>query len=124
MRLRSSRLLFFSIMIVPILLIGFGGFWWWNEQRTEARQLVYTIPAGTMDRVLAGEEVSVLPGTINLTVGYQDILVIQNDDTQPIDIGTFRLAPGQQYRQQFFNPGTFELVCSVHADQELRVEVQ
>ena len=124
MRLRSSRLLFFSIMIVPILLIGFGGFWWWNEQRTEARQLVYTIPAGTMDRVLSGEEVAVLPNTINLTVGYQDILIIQNEDTQPIDIGTFRLAPGQQYRQQFFNPGTFELLCSVHADQALRIEVQ
>ncbi|NOK62622.1 MAG: hypothetical protein GFH27_549333n110 [Chloroflexi bacterium AL-W] len=124
MRSRSSPLLFFSIMIVLLLLVGVGGLWWWNDQRTEARQLVYTIPQGTMDRVIAGEDVTVLPDTINLTVGHKDILIIHNEDTQPIDIGTFRLAPGQQYRQQFFNPGTFELLCSVHADQQLRIEVQ
>lgn len=90
----------------------------------EARQLVFVIPPGTVARQAAGEQVSILPDTITLTLGQRDTLVIRNDDSQPVQIGPFKIAPGQRFEQQYFNRGTFDLVCTLHQTQRLKVVIQ
>lgn len=96
----------------------------WGEPSDAARQVVYAIPPGTADQIARGEQVQVLPQTITLTLGRADILIIRNDDTQPVTIGPFRVAPGQQFRQRYYSRGTYDLICSVHAGARLRVLVQ
>ena len=87
----------------------------------EAREVAFVVPPGTAERLAAGETVSVLPSTILLRVG--DTLVIRNDDTAAVQVGPFRVDPGQRLAHQYRNPGTYELECSVHADGTLRIVV-
>ncbi len=90
----------------------------------EARKQVFVIPQGTVARQAAGEQVSVLPETIRLKLGEKDTLVIRNDDSQPVQIGPFKIGPGQRYEQQYYNRGTFDLVCTLHASQNLKIVIE
>lgn len=112
------------ILIVCLLLAcGLGGCSL-AEPSAETRQLVFVIPPGTVARQAAGEQVSILPDTITLTLGQRDTLVIRNDDSQPVQIGPFKIAPGQRFEQQYFNRGTFDLVCTLHQTQRLKIVIE
>jgi plastocyanin len=114
-----------ALALGALVLAGLGAAGWWLLQPSaEARQLVYSVPAGTAARVAAGEPVAALPETITLTLGQRDILVIQNDDSEPVQIGPFKLEPGQRYTQQYYNRGSYDLICSVHRSQRLRIVVE
>lgn len=88
------------------------------------RQLVYVVPQGTIAKVGTGLSASILPNQVELTIGKQDTLVIRNEDLYPIEVGGLLIHPGQQYKQQFTKPGTFDLVCSVHDNTKIRVIVK
>ena len=94
------------------------------EPGAEARQQVFVIPPGTVARQAAGEQVNILPDTITLTLGQKDTLVIRNEDSQPVQIGPFKIAPGQRFEQQYFNRGSFDLVCTLHQSQQLKIVVE
>lgn len=87
-------------------------------------ELVYVIPKGTITNIGLGAASSVLPNQVELTVGGQDTLVIKNEDLYPFDVGGVLLHPGQSYRQKFTRPGTYDLACSVHAADRIRVIVR
>lgn len=76
------------------------------------REMVFAIQPGTAARQNAGEAVSFLPSTITMQLGKKDVLVIRNDDAEPVTIDSVRVMPGQRVTQRFYNKGTFELVCS------------
>lgn len=106
-----------------IIVLASAGWWAWGsfEQR---RQLVYVIPAGTSAQIARGAAVDVLPTTIELERNVRDTLVIRNDDTQPLQIGPYLVAPGQRFVQRYPNRGTFDLLCSVHPGHRMRVIVR
>jgi hypothetical protein len=89
-----------------------------------AREVVFTVPEGSVARLAAGEDVQILPPTIELTLGEKDVLIIRNDDTEPITVGPFKIEPGQRFRQQYHNAGTFDLMCTLHESERLRVVVK
>ncbi|MDL1896821.1 hypothetical protein FBQ82_11130 [Anaerolineae bacterium CFX7] len=112
------------IFIVGIGVMNLAG--WqqtWRATRQATRQVVYVVPEGTAAQLGAGQAVNVLPGTVELEIGAQDTLVIRNEDALPIEIGGMRIEPGQAYIQQFTAPGVFDLVCSVHSADRIRVIV-
>jgi hypothetical protein len=104
------------------LFIGLfiGGLWLWDRQ---ARELVFAIPPGTAARQSAGEEVAIFPPMIAIDLNRQDTLVIRNDDSVPVTVGPFRVEPGQRFVQRYRSPGTFELLCSAHGGETLRIVV-
>jgi plastocyanin len=111
-------------LLVAALLVALGlGLWGWDALRGEARQLVFTIPEGAAARLAAGEELEVLPETIVLALDTHDTLVIQNSDRAAVQIGPFKVEPGQRFVQRYYNPGTFDLVCTIHGSQRMRVVV-
>jgi len=113
------------VIVGGIVAINFAG--WqeaWRASREATRQLVYVVPAGTTAKLGAGQAVNVLPNTVELQIGVQDTLVIRNQDVFPIDVGGVRINTGQSYIQQFTVPGTFDLVCSVHTSDKIRVIVK
>ncbi len=114
-----------ALFIGGIVAVNFIG--WqqsWRQTREATRQLVYVVPEGTTAQLGAGQAVNVLPGTVELEIGGKDTLVIRNEDAFPIDIGGMRIGTGQAYIQQFTAPGSFDLVCSVHPSDKIRVIVK
>jgi hypothetical protein len=127
MVLKQNRLIVLLTLVAAIIVVvgGVAGFFWWSAtQREQTRQLVFVVPPGTVAKIANGEEVQVLPDLIEMSLDGQDTLIIRNDDTAEILVGPYKIAPGQQFRQQFFNPGTFELNCSVHKSDILRIVVR
>jgi hypothetical protein len=108
--------------LLLIVLVSAG--WWAWDSFEQRRQVVYVIPAGTSAQIASGASVSVLPTTIELERNVRDTLVIRNDDTQPLQIGPYLVAPGQRFVQRYPNRGTFDLLCSIHPSQRMRVIVR
>ncbi|CAN5565697.1 hypothetical protein BH23ACT3_BH23ACT3_19270 [soil metagenome] len=72
----------------------------------------YHIPAGTGERLDAGERVEVIPAELDVRVG--EVLRIVNDDDRGHVIGAFYVGAGETLSQQFSTPGVLEGECSVH----------
>ncbi len=90
-----------------------------------AREVLFVIAPGTAARQAAGEAVTMLPPVIVLTLGTRDILVIRNDDREPLTVDGLRIDPGQRAKQRFSAEGVYQLVCSgaAHSEQvQIRVE--
>ena len=91
---------------------------------SDQRELVYVIPKGTWARKVAGEKLNVLPSTIRLTLGVQDILVLRNEDEAPELFGPVLLMPDQSYRIPARVPSHFELTCPLHESGRLTIIVE
>lgn len=103
--------------------LGIGGLWLLYEARAQARTYVVRVPPGTAARIAAGEEVELFPQRIELKLSEYDTLEVRNDDSEPLTIGPYRIAPGQRFVQHYEGPGTFDLVCSIHGPEGLRIVV-
>lgn len=112
------------VLFVAIAMIAIGGSILWQATTNRQRQLVFEIPPGTAARLAAGEEVTIFPSTIIIDLRQHDTLVIQNNDNAEVTIGPFRIVPGQRFVQQYWSPGVYELICSVHQGEQLRIEVR
>ncbi len=112
------------ILLATIAMIGAGGFFLWQATTDRQRQLIFEIPPGTAARIAAGEAVNIFPSTIVIDLRQHDTLIIQNNDSEEVTIGPFKIVPGQRFVQRYWNPGTYELICSVHQGEQLRIVVQ
>ena len=112
------------VLFVAIAMIAIGGSLLWQATTNRQRQLVFEIPPGTAARLAAGEEVTIFPSTIIIDLRQHDTLVIQNNDSAEVTIGPFRIVPGQRFVQRYWSPGVYELICSVHQGEQLRIEVR
>ena len=79
------------------------------------------VPAGTAERIAAGEDVQLIDTEIDLSVG--DSIVIVNQDTELHQVGPFPVRAGETFDHTFSTPGTFEGVCSLHPDNAVVITV-
>ncbi len=73
----------------------------------------FVIPAGTGDRIAAGEVVDIVPGELTVHVG--DALRIVNNDDEGHQVGVFYVGAGETLTQRFNSPGTLSDECDVHS---------
>jgi hypothetical protein len=122
---RTYLLIGLAALVLIVIGLGlFGAVRWMQQREEQARTLEFRVPPGTAARIAAGETPEILPAVITLQIGVADILVIANDDSEPVTIGPYRIAPGQRFIQRYYSPGQFDLVCSLHADQQLQIIVE
>lgn len=81
----------------------------------------YTIPAGTADRIEAGEVVEIVPRELTVEVG--EAIRIVNDDDEGHVVGVFFVGAGETMTQRFTAPGELSGSCSVHSDGEFTLRV-
>ncbi len=110
-----------ALVLVVVLMNAFSVLT--GSSAPASRELVYVIPEGANAQYGLGAGSTIFPNEINLTLGKQDTLVIRNEDIAPISVAGVLVQPGQVYRQQFTRSGTFDLECSVHIGDRLRVVV-
>ena len=89
-----------------------------------SRDELFEIPHGTWARRMAGEKVEILPDTIRLTLGVNDVLLLSNADDVPQIFGPTLIMPGQSFRLPFATASTYNFACSTHASGQLNVIVE
>jgi hypothetical protein len=108
-------------LALPLL----GGLGWAALAPIQAasREELFEIPSGTSARRMAGEELEILPQTIRLTIGLNDVLVLRNADKVPHIFGPTLIMPGQTFRLPFTQASTYSFLCTAHANGQLNVIV-
>ena len=122
MRPALSRKQFIAAALALPLLGGLG---WAALAPVEpaTHEEVFEIPKGTAARRLAGEKIEILPQTIRLTLGLNDVLVFKNSDVAPHIFGPTLIMPGQSFRLPFSLASTYSFQCTAHANGQLNVIV-
>jgi hypothetical protein len=82
---------------------------------------VIVIPAGTADRLAAGEELNIIPADLRLQL--RDRLVVVNNDTASHTIGPFIVAGGQRLEKRLSEVASFSGFCSLHPSGNVSIEV-
>lgn len=98
------------VALCIIVLLGAGGYWWYNHQRTVVLDILHPDQK--------------LPEQIELVRGIRDVLVIKNSSTVNVTVAGTTLAPGQQFSQYYRSTGDYTFTCSVHGGQMLHVVVR
>ena len=91
--------------------------------RSESRDALFEIPKGTWARRMAGAKTEILPDTIRLTLGVQDVLLLRNLDEVPQLFGPTLLMPGQSFRLPFQVASSYPFACTAHVSGQMTVVV-
>jgi hypothetical protein len=89
----------------------------------DAREYRITIPLGTGLLIEAGDDPDIIPNRIELVLGKQDILVIQNQDTVGHRVSDFWIGAGEILRQEFSSPAAYQGQCTIHKDAQIQIVV-
>ena len=87
----------------------------------EREDRVFEIPAGTADRLAAGEDVQILPADLRL--GLEDRLVVINSDDRTHQVGPFTIQPGERLARRFSEAATLSGYCSLHTSDRIEIQV-
>jgi len=88
-----------------------------------SRDELFEIPRGTWARRMAGDKIEILPDTIRLTLGINDVLLLRNLDDVPQVFGPALIMPGQSFRLPFEVASTYSFACTAHAKGAMSVIV-
>lgn len=81
----------------------------------------FVVPAGTGERLDRGENVEIVPRTLEVKVG--DSLVIRNEDSRTHTVGPVVVRAGETAEQNFTRPGVVEGECTVHPDDKFTIRI-
>lgn len=110
------------LIALPLLVLGGLGWAALAPVGTASQEELFEIPPGTSARRIAGEELAILPQTIQL--GVNDVLALRNSDAAPHIFGPTLIMPGQTFRLPFTQAATYSFLCTAHADGQLNVIVK
>ena len=111
---------------IALSVLVLGGLAWpaFAPIELASRDELFEIPHGTWARRMAGEKIEILPDTIRLTLGINDVLLLRNADDVPQAFGPALIMPGQSFRLPFATASTYSFACSAHANGQLNVIVE
>jgi hypothetical protein len=114
------------LVATALSLFVLGGLGWAAFAPIElaSREELFEIPHGTWARRMAGEKIEILPNTIRLTLGINDVLLLRNADEVPQVFGPTLVMPGQSFRLPFATASIYSFACSAHASGQLNVIVE
>lgn len=87
-----------------------------------SRTIEIVVPAGTQERLVAGEPIDIMPTRLELKVG--DTLLIRNEDSVSQSVGPYHVAAGTDYRLTYGAPGRFEGYCPLSAGKRYEIVVE
>ena len=119
-----SRLVFIGLVAgVLLALLGLLAWAALAPITVDSRDEIFEIPAGTYARRMAGEKLAILPDTVRLTLGINDVLLLKNRDDVPQVFGPVLIMPGQSFRLPFEVASTYNFACAAHASGQMSVVV-
>lgn len=94
-----------AVLVLAVVVFSGGG----DRPPTTYR---YVIPAGTGDRLAAGEQVEIVPARLVVHVG--DRLLLRNRDDVQHHMGPLLVDPNGLLSMNFSDEGTIEGVCTLN----------
>ena len=117
---RTGALAALAVLVAAATLAAWAAF---APISLASRDELFAIPHGTWARRMAGDRVEILPSTIRLTLGVNDVLLLRNLDDVPQVFGPALIMPGQSFRLPFEVASTYSFACTAHASGQLQVVV-
>ena len=118
---RWARRLGLFLMVLVLAAVAWAAL---APLTAESRDALFEIPPGTFARRMAGDKVEILPDTIRLTLGLNDVLLLKNLDDVPQVFGPALIMPGQSFRLPFEQASTYSFACTAHASGQMNVIVE
>lgn len=113
----------FWFILLLVVAVGLGVFLVTRgSQPREPKTIELVVPAGTADRLAAGEKVVIMPARLEFTVG--DRLRIRNEDDEDQSVGPYEVAAGQEIILDFGKPGMYEGYCPVSEGERYLIVVK
>ena len=113
----SRRGWWFAAAIAPLLaIVAWAGF---APIELPSREALFEIPHGTYARRRAGDLVDILPSSITLTLGVNDVLLLRNLDEVPQQFGPTIMMPGQSFRLPFEVASENRFDCTAHSSGQM-----
>lgn len=108
------------------MIVVLAGIMSWTGDSAEESGLVFTIPAGSYERVaVPGIDSAIkIPTQIVFKKGDDASITIINNDVVDHRAGPFLVGAGQTYVQRFPEPGEYAINCSVDASESIIVTVE
>jgi hypothetical protein len=118
---KRAWLLSSPLLVAVVVTLGWAGF---APLHVVSREELFEIPKGTYARRMAGDKTEILPSSITLTLGLNDVLLLRNLDDVPQQFGPTIMMPGQSFRLPFEKASNYDFACSAHASGQMTVEVE
>jgi hypothetical protein len=115
----ARRRLAWACCGLALVLFAAAGWAAWAPLPSLPRERVVVIPRGT-----GAATIATFPSKINLTLGLQDVLVLQNDDDRPQLVAGIEVPARTKLSIPFPRATDFELNCSVHPSGKLTISVR
>ena len=109
------------VLVVLVALLAAGSLHGCGDG-DPAQTVEVVVPAGTQDRLDAGEAVAVMPARIDLQVG--DTLRIRNEDDADQTVGPYFVAAGAEIALTYSVPGRYEGYCSLSEGERYEIVVE
>ncbi len=122
--LRSRRQRSGTWLVLTLLLaVGLGsGLTACGDDGPEPRTIEIVVPAGTSERLAAGEKVVVMPPRLEFTVGDQ--IRIRNEDSVEQSVGPYLVQAGQELLLKYGKEGTYEGYCPLTEGERYEIVVK
>ena len=117
-RARGWSALFLAPLLAAIAWAGLAPI------KLPSREALFEIPRGTYARRMAGDQVDILPSSITLTLGVDDVLLLRNLDDVPQQFGPTIMMPGQSFRLPFEVASENRFDCTAHSSGQMIVVVE
>lgn len=117
--------LLLAFLVGPLFAGGMSVLAWvlFTDGPTRApTRIEYVIPAGTAQRIAAGEAISVIPAKAIFVVG--DILVLRNEDKVKHQLGPFWVPAGKTLNIPLLAASSFNYLCSIHPSGTIGIDVR
>lgn len=88
---------------------------------TGPKTVKYVIPAGTGERIDAGEVIDLMPTELKLKVG--DTLILENQDDRNYFVGPFTVRANETVQETFRVAGAYRGACSLNPEAEIKILV-
>lgn len=121
----GGRGFLFVLIATPVLLILSAVLVWVVVSRDADREpatIQIVVPAGTQDRLDAGEQVVVMPTRLEFRVG--DMIRIRNDDDVTQSVGPYVVEAGEEMVLQYGAPGVYEGYCPLSNGERYEIVVE
>lgn len=121
-RRRRPRAVVAGVAVVGLaMVLAVVGVWLMVGPEGGGETHVITIPAGTGDRLDAGEEVTLVPRELHIDVN--DVVRVENRDDRIFDVGPLVVTPHSTLAHRFDRPGRFSGACTLHPEDSFTIVV-